>query len=70
MTSDNGAMSIRIGFLGAGFIANVHASLLRSCAAVDWAGVYDTDRQRALEDTRRRLSWAQRLLRSMIRASG
>jgi predicted dehydrogenase len=41
-------MSIRIGFLGAGFIANVHASLLRSCAAVSWAGVYDTDRHRAV----------------------
>jgi predicted dehydrogenase len=40
-------MSIRVGFLGAGFIANVHASLLRSCAVVEWAGVYDTDRPRA-----------------------
>jgi predicted dehydrogenase len=43
-----GPMSIRIGFLGAGFIANVHASLLRSCGdTVTWAGVYDTDRSRA-----------------------
>jgi predicted dehydrogenase len=40
-------MSIRVGFLGAGFIANVHASLLRSCPVVSWAGVYDTDRSRA-----------------------
>ena len=40
-------MSIRVGFLGAGFIANVHASLLRSCDVVSWAGVYDTDRSRA-----------------------
>jgi predicted dehydrogenase len=40
-------MSIRVGFLGAGFIAHVHASLLRSCAVVSWAGVYDTDRSRA-----------------------
>jgi predicted dehydrogenase len=40
-------MSIRVGFLGAGFIANVHASLLRSCDVVSWAGVYDTDRARA-----------------------
>ncbi|HVC69438.1 MAG TPA: Gfo/Idh/MocA family oxidoreductase [Acidimicrobiales bacterium] len=40
-------MSIRVGFLGAGFIANVHASLLRSCEDVRWAGVYDTDRSRA-----------------------
>ncbi len=37
-------MSIRVGFLGAGFIANVHASLLRSCDVVRFAGVYDTDR--------------------------
>jgi len=41
------AMSIRVGFLGAGFIANVHASLLHSCAGVSWAGVYDTDPSRA-----------------------
>jgi len=40
-------MTIRVGFLGAGFIADVHASLLRSCAVVDWAGVYDIDRSRA-----------------------
>jgi predicted dehydrogenase len=41
-------MSIRVGFLGAGFIANVHSSLLRSCGdAMSWAGVYDTDRSRA-----------------------
>jgi predicted dehydrogenase len=40
-------MSIRVGFLGAGFIANVHASLLRSCEEVAWAGVYDTDTARA-----------------------
>jgi predicted dehydrogenase len=40
-------MSIRVGFLGAGFIANVHASLLRSCDEVTFAGVYDTDRSRA-----------------------
>ncbi len=42
------SMSVRVGFLGAGFIANVHASLLRSCGdAVVWAGVYDIDRSRA-----------------------
>jgi len=41
------AMTIRVGFLGAGFIANVHASLLRSVSSVAWAGVYDTDRSRA-----------------------
>jgi predicted dehydrogenase len=40
-------MSIRVGFLGAGFIANIHASLLRSVDVVSWAGVYDTDRSRA-----------------------
>ncbi len=41
-------MGIRIGFLGAGFIANVHSSLLRSCGdAVSWGGVYDIDRSRA-----------------------
>lgn len=40
-------VNIRVGFLGAGFIANVHASLLRSCDVVSWAGVYDTDRSRA-----------------------
>jgi predicted dehydrogenase len=40
------AMTTRVGFLGAGFIANVHASLLRSCA-VAWAGVYDVDPARA-----------------------
>src|SRR5580698_678827 len=40
-------MTIRLGFLGAGFIADVHASLLRSCDVVAWAGVYDTDRTRA-----------------------
>jgi len=41
-------MSIRMGFLGAGFIANVHASLLRSCGdKMVWAGVYDTDVSRA-----------------------
>jgi len=41
-------MSIRVGFIGAGFIANVHASLLRSCGdAVAWAGVYDIDTSRA-----------------------
>jgi predicted dehydrogenase len=41
-------MGIRVGFLGAGFIANVHASLLRSCGdAVIWAGVHDKDRSRA-----------------------
>jgi len=45
--SDNVAMTIRVGFLGAGFIANVHASLLRSCNVVGWAGVFDTDRSRA-----------------------
>ena len=39
-------MSIRVGFLGAGFIANFHASLLRSCDVV-FSGVYDTDRARA-----------------------
>lgn len=43
---DTMAMSIRVGFLGAGFIANVHASLLQSCDVVRWAGVYDTDRNR------------------------
>ena len=43
-----GPMSIRVGFLGAGFIANVHASLLRSCGdAMSWAGVHDADRSRA-----------------------
>ncbi|HXQ44129.1 MAG TPA: Gfo/Idh/MocA family oxidoreductase [Acidimicrobiales bacterium] len=41
-------MSIRVGFLGAGFIADVHSSLLRSCGdSVSWAGVYDVDRSRA-----------------------
>jgi predicted dehydrogenase len=40
-------MTIRVGFLGAGFIADVHASLLRACDVVQWAGVYDTDRSRA-----------------------
>jgi predicted dehydrogenase len=39
-------MSTRVGFLGAGFIAHVHASLLRSCD-VAWAGVYDVDPSRA-----------------------
>jgi predicted dehydrogenase len=40
-------MTIRVGFLGAGFIARVHASLLRSCEVVAFAGVYDIDRSRA-----------------------
>ncbi|MGH9018743.1 MAG: Gfo/Idh/MocA family protein, partial [Acidimicrobiales bacterium] len=40
-------MAVRVGFLGAGFIAKVHASLLRSCPEVEWAGVYDVDRSRA-----------------------
>lgn len=38
---------VRVGFVGAGFIAGVHASLLRSCPAAAWAGVYDTDHARA-----------------------
>lgn len=39
---------LRLGFLGAGFIARLHADLLRGSGVdFEWAGVYDIDRQRA-----------------------
>ncbi len=42
-------MSLRIGFLGAGFMAKLHYQMLRSCPDVCWAGVFDKDRARADE---------------------
>jgi predicted dehydrogenase len=41
-------VTVRVGFLGAGFIAKIHASLLRAGGdTVSWAGVYDPDAERA-----------------------
>lgn len=38
---------LKIGFLGAGYIAGVHASILARDARVEIAAIYDLDRQRA-----------------------
>ncbi|KAA0234736.1 MAG: Inositol 2-dehydrogenase/D-chiro-inositol 3-dehydrogenase [Acidimicrobiales bacterium] len=41
-------MTVRLGFLGAGFIARLHADLLRGSGAdFEWAGVYDLDPHRS-----------------------
>ena len=41
-------MAVRIGFIGAGLIANYHREMLQTGGAdVVWSGVYDIDRTRA-----------------------
>jgi predicted dehydrogenase len=42
-------MAVRLGFLGAGLVAQLHRDSLQSAAASDvvWAGVFDPDQQRA-----------------------
>ena len=43
-------MAVRVGFLGAGLIATYHSKSLHvSGADVEWAGVYDPDRERAAQ---------------------